>query len=104
MPDLRRRIRSADTPTRADISIRSVFRWTSRVAFLALLAFGILLTVTADMILLTIVGSIFVVQALYAILPVKGIRARFRRLYTGQTGEDVYEEIDDRRDGGGRFR
>lgn len=103
MPDIRRRLRSVDVPDRGSVSVRSVFRVGSRIFFLVVLAVGIFITISADIFLVTILASVIVVQALYVVLPIDNIRSRFERLYTGDAGDDVYEELDDRRDGGGRL-
>lgn len=104
MPDIRRRLRSADLPDRDSVSARSVFRVGSRLFFVLVLAVGVFITITADIFLVTILATMIVVQALYVVLPIEDIRNRFRRLYTGDAGDDVYEELDERREGGGRLR
>lgn len=99
MPDLRRSLRSVDTPSREDITLRNTFRLTSIVVFFAVMVVLIALSLTADVVLVTILAGLLVSQMLYVILPMDRVRAKARALWTGEAGEEAYEELEDR--GGG---
>jgi len=101
MPDIRRRLRSVDLPEREDITVRTAFRWGSRAVFILLFLLAVALSFGADAIAFAIIGSVILAQMLYVVLPVESIRARAYRLWSGEAGEDAYEELEER---GGRFR
>lgn len=71
-----------------------------------LLFFGVLValvavSLSADIVAIGILAGVMVSQMLYVILPMDRIRASARRLYTGEAGEEVYEDLENR---GGRLR
>jgi hypothetical protein len=101
MPDIRRRLRSAQLPDREDIGPRLVFRWSAMGVFFVAMVALLIISVTADIVLLGILAATLLSQMLYVILPMENIRAKARRLYTGEAGEDAYEQLEER---GGRFR
>lgn len=99
MPDIRRRLRSVELPDRGDFTVKTLFRLSSRALFVGLFLVAVAISFGADAIALALLGSVLVAQMLYVVLPVKGIRERAYRLWTGEAGEDAYEELEDR--GGG---
>jgi hypothetical protein len=99
MPDIRRRLRSIDLPDRDDINGRTFFRWGSQALFALLFIVALSLSFGADVLAFALLGTILVGQMLYVVLPMERIRGRVRRLASGEAGEDVYEELEDR--GGG---
>ena len=101
MPDIRRRLRSVDVPDRSSFTLKNAAGWASRGVFVLLLVAGVMLSLSADMIALTVIASVLVAQMLYVILPIRRIRARARMLWTGEAGEEAYENLEER---GGRFR
>lgn len=101
MPDIRQRLRSVDVPEREDFTAKTFFRWGSRAVFVGVFLIAVAISFGADAIALALLGSVLVAQMLYVILPMNTIRAKAYRLYTGEAGEDAYEELEDR---GGRFR
>ncbi len=101
MPDIRRRLRSVDLPEREDLTVRTAFRWGSRAVFVILFVIALTLSFGADAIAFALLGSVLLAQMLYVVLPMDSIRARAYRLWTGEAGEDAYEELEER---GGRFR
>lgn len=101
MPDLRQRLRSTSLPGRGALSLQNGFRLASMLLFFAVMIALILVSVTADIILVAILASVLVAQMLHVLLPMERIRAKARTLYTGEAGEDVYDELDDR---GGRLK
>lgn len=101
MPDLRSRLRSADLPSRDQVTARSAFRVGSMAMFFVVLVGLVALSITADVIVLGILAGVLVSQMLYVILPMRKIRAKARGLYTGEAGESVYDEIEER---GGKLR
>lgn len=101
MPDLRRRLRSVDPPSREDLTVKTLFRWSSRALFVFVFLLAVALSFGADAIAFALLGSVLLAQMLYVVLPVESIRARAYRLWSGEAGEDAYEELEGR---GGRFR
>jgi hypothetical protein len=99
MPDIRRRLRSVDVPSRDDFTAKTAFRWASRALFVGLFVLAVLLSFGADALALTILASVLIAQMLYVVLPVRRIRARAYSLWSGEAGEQAYEELEDR--GGG---
>ena len=101
MPDLRSRLRSADLPSRDQVTARSAFRIGSMVLFFVVLATLVAVSLAADMVVIAILAGVLVSQMLYVILPMHEIRTRARTLWTGEAGESVYDELEEP---GGRFR
>lgn len=101
MPDIRRRLRSVDLPEREDVTVRTAFRWGSRAVFVGLFLIAVAISFTADAIAVALIGSVLLAQMLYVVLPVNTLREKAHKLYSGEAGEDAYEELEDR---GGRFR
>lgn len=99
MPDIRRRLRSVDLPEREDFTVKTAFRWGSRGLFVALFLVALSLSFTADVLVLALLASVVIAQMLYVVLPVENIRARAYSLWSGEAGEEAYEELEDR--GGG---
>lgn len=97
MPDLRRWFRSVDPPGKEDINARTAFRFGSTVLFFALLIAFVALSVSADMVAIAILASVIVSQMLWVLLPVDDIRDKARMLATGEAGDEVFEELDERR-------
>lgn len=83
------------------MTLRSAFRFASMLVFFGLLGALILFSITADIILLGILAGVIVSQMLYVILPMQDIRARAKKLYSGEAGEAVYEDLEER---GGKLR
>ena len=73
----------------------------TRTLFVGVFLIAVAISFGADAIALALLGSVLVAQMLYVILPMNTIRSKAYRLYTGEAGEDAYEELEDR---GGRFR
>lgn len=99
MPDLRRRLRSVDPPGREDVTLRNAFRLTSIVLFFGVMFVLVSISLTSDIVVVAVLAGVFLAQMLYVILPMDRIRGKARALWTGEAGEDVYEELEDR--GGG---
>lgn len=99
MPDIRRRLRSIDLPDRQSFTVRNLFRWSSRILFAGVFVIAVSLSFGADAIALALLGSVIVAQMLYVVLPVEVLRKKAYRLYSGEAGEQAYEELEDR--GGG---
>lgn len=99
MPDLRRRLRSVDPPGREDVTVRNVFRAGSIALFFLVAAALVFVSLTADIFLVVLLSGVLLSQMLWVLLPMRRIRARARALWTGEAGEEVYEELEDR--GGG---
>ncbi len=101
MPDIRRRLRSVDLPEREDVTVRSAFRWSSRAVFIGLFLVAVALSFTADAIVVALLASVLLAQMLYVVLPMNTIREKAYKMYSGEAGEQAYEELEER---GGRFR
>lgn len=99
MPDPRRLLRSIDPPGREAVTLRNAFRAGSVALFFVLMGALILVSLTADIVLAAILAAAVLSQMLWVILPKERIQARARALWTGEAGENAYEEIEDR--GGG---
>lgn len=99
MPDIRRRLRSVDLPDRYDLTVKTFFRWGSRALFIGVFLLALILSFGADAMAFALLGTVLVAQMLYVVLPIEGIRQRAFRLWSGEAGEDAYEELEDR--GGG---
>jgi hypothetical protein len=99
MPDLRRTLRSVDTPGREDVTLRNTFRLLSMLVFFLMMGALVVLSLSSDVVLVTILAGVLLAQMLYILLPMDRIRARARMFWTGEAGEEVYEELEDR--GGG---
>lgn len=99
MPDLRRSLRSVDLPGREDVTLRNAFRLTSIALFFGTAAMLVLVSITADIFLIALFTGVLLSQMLYVILPMDRIRGKARALWTGEAGEEAYEELEDR--GGG---
>ena len=97
MTDPRRRLRSIEVPTREELGPRLAARWLARVLFVGLFLFAVALSISADVILVAIGASVLVAQMVIVVLPIERLRARARRLWTGEAGEDVVEGLEDRR-------
>lgn len=84
---------------------RLVARLLAKILFVVLAVGALLVSLRVDIIAVTILASVVLAQALYVILPIHDIRDFFAGLWTGEAGEDAYE---DARDGssrtGGRVR
>ncbi|WP_154018460.1 hypothetical protein [Halolamina rubra] len=48
MTDVRRRLRSVDLPSRGDVTVRSAFRWGSRLLFIGVFLVAVMLSFAAD--------------------------------------------------------
>jgi len=99
--DVRRRLRSVDLPSREDVTVRSAFRWGSRLVFIGVFLVAVMLSFAADAIAVALLASVLLAQMLYVILPMNTIREKAYGLYSGEAGEQAYEELEDR---GGKFR
>lgn len=98
--DLRQWFRSADLPDREDVNGKTAFRLLSMAVFFGLLFGLVAVSISADIVFIAILAGVLVSQMLWVILPMKKIRARARRLFTGEAGEDLYDDLDERRGGG----
>lgn len=94
--DLRRCLRSADLPTKANMSARYTARMAARFLFIAGLATLISLSVTAEITGIAVGASVLVAQMLYVILPVQRIRAKARYFATGEAGDAFVDEVEER--------
>lgn len=97
--DLRSLFRSVDAPDRENVTLRNAFKLLSMVAFFAVAAVLLSISLTSDIVVMAILAGVFLSQMLYVILPMETIRARARRLWTGEAGAEAYDELEDR--GGG---
>lgn len=97
MTDLRRRLRSVKVPDREEFGARLLARWMARFLFVAAFLFAVALSISADMVFVAIGASVLVAQMLFVVLPMTRIRARVRRYWTGEAGEDVVDELEARR-------
>ncbi len=94
--DLRRHLRSAELPEKADLSLRLTARLGARILFVATLVSLIGLSVGAEMTGIAVGASVLVAQLLYVILPVDRIRSRARFFATGEAGDAFVDEVEDR--------
>lgn len=97
MTDLRRRLRSVDLPDRDDFGARTAARWAARFVFIGVFLVAVGLSISADMVFVAIGASVLVAQMLFVVLPMNRIRARVRRYWTGEAGEEVVDELEARR-------
>lgn len=74
-----------------------VGRWAARFLFVAVFLVALILSISADMIFVAIGASVLVAQMLFVALPMDRVRARARRYWTGEAGEDVVDELEARR-------
>lgn len=95
MPDLRRRLRSVELPSRDDLTGRKLAGLASRVLFVVLLIAAVAISLSADIIAVAILASVLVAQMLYVLFPMDEIRGKARSLWTGEAGEEAYEELEE---------
>jgi len=94
--DLRRRLRSADLPSKADMSLRFTARIGARIIFIAIVAFLLTLSVAAEITAVGVGASVLVAQMLFVVLPVDKIRAKAKFLATGEAGDAFVDEVENR--------
>ncbi len=84
-------------PEREEFGARMLARWGARLLFVAAFLLALALSISADMVFVAIGASVLVAQMLIVVLPMNRIRARVRRYWTGEAGEDVVDELEARR-------
>jgi len=83
------------------VTIRSAFRWGSRLLFISVFLVAVALSFAADAIAVALLASVLLAQMLYVVLPMNTVREKAEEFYSGEAGEQAYEELEDR---GGNLR
>jgi len=78
------------------VTIRTAFRWGSRAVFIGVFLVAVILSFAADAIAVALLASVLLAQMLYVVLPMNTIREKAYRLYSGEAGEQAYEELEER--------
>ncbi|MFC4553545.1 MULTISPECIES: hypothetical protein [Halorussus] len=71
---------------------RSIAKGVSIGLFFALVLVFLVLSVAANSVVIVVFAGVILSQFLYVVLPIQRIRGKAHRLWTGEAGEDAYED------------